>query len=379
MKAIRLENGGIVIGSGALEHLKTLDYHRCVVVTGGSSMERTGVLSRVRQYLEREGCSVCIHSGVGANPTTEQIEDGLAVLRREEPDLILAVGGGSAIDAAKIMVLFYEYPELSFANVGSVPLPQKRTKTTFVAVPSTSGTGSEVTAAAVYTDTVRKIKIPVKTPAIRPDLAILDPDLPMTMPAALAAETGMDALTHAIEAYVNHGLDPFTEVICRGAIEGLLRWLPAAVNEGTAEAREQVHYLQCMAGISFANVGLGMVHGIAHSFGGKFNIAHGLANAVILPYAMRYNSRDARVREKLERLGCYTGGDVIAQVEELKRVLNIPVCFQSVIPEEDFRSSYEPLVEYALQTGTLANPVPMTYPEMEKMVNAVYYGTPIDW
>ena len=134
-----------------------------------------------------------------------------------------------------------------------------------------------------------------------------------------------------------------------------------------------------MAGISFANVGLGMVHGIAHSFGGKFNIAHGLANAVILPYAMRYNSRDARVREKLERLGCYTGGDVIAQVEELKRALNIPACFQSVIPEEDFRSNYGPLVEYALQTGTLANPIPMTYPEMEKMVNAVYYGTPIDW
>ena len=256
MKTIRLENGGIVIGSGALEHLKTLDYHRCVVVTGGSSMERTGVLDRVRQYLAREDSSVCIHSGVGANPTTEQIEAGLATLRRETPDLVLAVGGGSTIDAAKIMVLFYEYPELSFANVGSRPLPQKRTKTTFVAVPSTSGTGSEVTAAAVYTDTARKIKIPVKTPAIRPDLAILDPDLPMTMPASLAAETGMDALTHAIEAYVNHGLDPFTEVICRGAIEGLLRWLPEAVNEGTAEAREQVHYLQCMAGISFANVGL---------------------------------------------------------------------------------------------------------------------------
>ena len=379
MKTIRLENGGIVIGSGALEQLKTLDYHRCVVVTGGSSMERTGVLARVQQYLEREGCSVCIHSGVGANPTTEQIEAGLAVMRREEPDLLLAVGGGSAIDAAKIMNLFYEYPELTFENVGSVPLPQKRTKTMFVAVPSTSGTGTEVTAAAVYTDTVRKIKIPVRTPAIRPDLAILDPDLPMTMPASLAAETGMDALTHAIEAYVNHNLDDFTEVICRGSIEGLLNWLPAAVNDSSPKAREQVHYLQCMAGISFANVGLGMVHGIAHSFGGKFGIAHGLANAIILPYVMRYNSRDPKVKEKLERLGRYTGGDVIAQVENLREVLHIPTCFRDVVSEEDFRSNYGPLVEYSLLTGTLANPVSMTYPEMEKVVNAVYYGTPIDW
>ncbi len=378
MKKIVLEGTGVVIGQGSIAYLENLDYSSCVVVTGGSSMKRTGVLDKIEGLMKKEGKKFFIHTGVGANPTIEQIEAGVADMRAQEPDLIVAVGGGSAIDAAKIMSILYEWPEITFENINSVALPTKREKTTFVAVPSTSGTGSEVTAAAVYTDTVKKIKIPVKTPAIRPDLAILDVDLPMTMPKNIAAETGMDALTHAVESYINHGMDPFLEAVCRAAIEGIITELPASVNENSLEAREKVHYYQCLAGMSFANVGLGMVHGIAHSFGGKYNLAHGLANAVILPYALKYNSKDPAVKAKLERLSKTMGGDFIEKVIELREKIGIPNSFNSVVSEQDFKDNYVPLVEYSLQTGTLANPIKMTYPEMEKMVNAVYYGTEVE-
>ncbi len=378
MKKIVLEGTGVVIGQGSIAYLENLDYSSCVVVTGGSSMKRTGVLDKIEALMKKEGKQFFIHTGVGANPTIEQIEAGVADMRAQEPDLIVAVGGGSAIDAAKIMSILYEWPEITFENINSVALPTKREKTTFVAVPSTSGTGSEVTAAAVYTDTVKKIKIPVKTPAIRPDLAILDVDLPMTMPKNIAAETGMDALTHAVESYINHGMDPFLEAVCRAAIEGIITELPASVNENSLEAREKVHYYQCLAGMSFANVGLGMVHGIAHSFGGKYNLAHGLANAVILPYALKYNSKDPAVKAKLERLSKTMGGDFIEKVIELREKIGIPNSFNSVVSEQDFKDNYVPLVEYSLQTGTLANPIKMTYPEMEKMVNAVYYGTEVE-
>jgi alcohol dehydrogenase class IV len=380
MKLICLEGGGIVIGVGALTYLKEVDYKKCVLVTGSSSMNKSGVLEKVRKHMEKVECDIYIHSGVTANPTKEQIDDGVVTMCREQPDLILAVGGGSTIDAAKIMALFYEFPEISFENVNTATLPARRRKVKLIAVPSTSGTGSEVTAAAVYTDTEKRIKVPVKTPSIRPDLAILDPEIPVTMPKHIAAETGMDALTHAIESYINHGMDDFMEGICRASIEGLIKWLPQSCETAAIDARGKVHYYQCMAGMSFANAGLGMVHGIAHSFGGIYDIAHGLANAVILPYVMRYNSRDSVVKEKLGRLSVYCGGrDIVQQIVELKERLGIPKCFEQVISESDFKKDFEPLVDYSLQTGTIANPVKMTVDEMKKMVNAVYYGGDINW
>ena len=380
MKLIQLQGGkGIAVGEGALEHLKDVRCKKCVLVTGGSSMEKTGVLDKIRQYMKKDGSGVYIHSGIAPNPTKEQVDAGVEVMRRELPDLIIAVGGGSAIDAAKLMALFYEFPEISFENVGTATLPTKREKVGFIAVPSTSGTGSEVTAAAIYTDAQKKIKIPVRTPAIRPDLAILDPALPITMPKNLAAETGMDALTHAFEAYVNHNMDDFTEVICRGSIQSLIQWLPESCETASVEARGKVHYYQCMAGMSLANAGLGMVHGIAHSFGGMYDLAHGLVNGIILPYAMQYNSRDSKVKEKFERLSAYAGGkDIIQQIVELKERLNIPKSLQHVVSEADYKRDFNPLVEYSLKTTTAFNPIKMEFDEMEKVVNAVYYGTAID-
>lgn len=305
MRKLVLSGKGIITGAGSLAALEDLRYERVLIVTGGSSMIRSGVIDRSVAYLSGNGTKTEVYSGVPKNPSIEDVRKGLAICRQFKPDLILAIGGGSAMDCAKAMLLFYEFSYLNFENVldynkkGEIPTVRK---TGLVCVPSTSGTGSEVTRGTVITDPEKELKVPIMTDCLRPDLAILDPEITMTMPQHVAAETGMDALTHAIEAYTNHNLDDFDEGLCSGAIVGIMKWLPVSVLENNMEAREKVHNYQAMAGIGFANVGLGMVHGIAHSFGAAYNLAHGLTNAIILPYVLRYNSRNEAVRKKLAEL-----------------------------------------------------------------------------
>ena len=302
MKKIVLGKDGIITGSGALEYLTSISYKRVFIVTGGNSMIKTGVIDKAQTYLKQAGCEVTLYSGIKKNPTIEQVMDGLNQMRSIKPDAILAIGGGSAMDAAKAMLLFYDFPELNFENVlekntkGQIP---SKCKTALICVASTSGTGSEVTRGTVITDTKNKIKVPIMTDCLRPDIAILDGSIAMTMPQKIAAETGMDALTHAIEAYTNHNLDDFDEVICKGAIEGIMANLEKSCKEPTVEIRQKIHNYQAMAGIGFANVGLGMVHGIAHSYGAIFDMAHGLTNAIILPYVLEYNRGNDVVKEKL--------------------------------------------------------------------------------
>jgi alcohol dehydrogenase class IV len=377
MKVLSLDGSGIVIGKGALTYLNQIKCRKAFIVTGGKSMLKYGVIDNVTTYLKSGGGEVSVYSGIGKNPTTQEIMKGVGKIREEKPDLVVAVGGGSAIDAAKMMTLFYEFPELTFENILSSSLPQKREKTGFIAIPSTSGTGTEVTHVAVYTDTEKDIKIPLKTLALKPDIAILDGDLPMTMPRNIAAETGMDALTHAIEAYTNPGLDDFSEVIARGAVEGIMNWLLESCDTGSYESREKMHYYQSMAGIAFANVGLGMVHGISHAIGAIYNLAHGITNAIILPYVMDYNLRDPEVKRKLDRLSKYIGCEnMITEIKTLKQKMGIPHSFFEMgLEEAKFLSDFDEIVDHSMTGATTLNPVAMTRDEMKKVVKAVYYGT----
>lgn len=308
------------------------------------------------------------------------------VNRMEEfkPDVVVAVGGGSSMDAAKAMLLFYEFPGVTFENVlekiKNNEIPAER-NTKLVCVASTSGTGSEVTRTSVITDPEKKLKVPIITDCLRPDYAILDSDIVMTMPFSVAAETGMDALTHAIEAYTNHNLDDIDEVICSGAITGIMKWLPVSCIEGTQESREKVHIYQALAGIGFANVGLGAVHGIAHSYGAAYNLAHGLTNAIILPYILEFNSRDETVKNKLsvlsKRCGCK---DIIDEIRTMRKTLKIPDSFKAAgIDEEDFKRDFDLIAEHAMLGATNVNPVKIDKNMMKKLVETVYYGTEIDY
>ena len=379
MRKLVLSGKGILTGEGSLLALKDLKYERALLVTGGSSMIKSGVIARAEKYLQMNGTETDLFSGVPKNPSIEDVLKGLVICRKFKPGVILAIGGGSAMDCAKAILLFYEFPYLNFENVlefnkkGEIPTERK---TGLICVPSTSGTGSEVTRGTVITDPEKELKVPIMTDCLRPDLAILDPEITMTMPDHVAAETGMDALTHAIEAYTNHNLDDFDEGLCSSAIIGIMKWLPVSVFDKTLEAREKVHNYQAMAGIGFANVGLGMVHGIAHSFGAAYNMAHGLTNAIILPYVLRYNSRDAVVREKLAELSyrCHCD-DIITEIEKMREKLGIPASFREAgITEEMYREKYDLLLEHAMLGATNVNPVKMTIEEMKKMLNVVYTG-----
>lgn len=378
MKILKLQGESLVTGISSLEYLKEIDFERAIIITGGTSMFKTGIIDKVQKYLTKEGKSICLYSGIGKNPTTEEVLNGLEKFNEFKPDLVVAVGGGSPIDAAKIMALFYEYPKLNFDNVFTENLPQKRYKTKFIAIPSTSGTASEVTHVSVITFKEKDIKLGIKAESLRPDIAILDGNLPCTLPYNIAVETGIDALTHALECYINKSLDDFTEVISKGAIEGIIKWLPISCKQGDAESRQKVHNYQCMAGMGFSNAGLGMVHGISHAFGGKYNLAHGLTNAIILPYSMDYNKKDPEVLERYETLSKMIGSDIILKVKEINKDLGLPRCIQDTgITEEQFKADYDLLVNNAMKGSTVVNPIKISIEDMRKIINCVYYGEEI--
>lgn len=380
MKALRFNGDVLVTGINSMEYLKEIKYEKAFIITGGQSMFKSGVIDKVKEYLGNNEEKIAVYSGIGKNPTTEEVKKGVESIKEFEPDLVVAVGGGSPIDAAKVIALLYEYPELKVETLTSCTLPEKRYKTKFVAIPSTSGTASEVTHVSVLTYEDRNLKIGIKSPSLRPDIAILDGNLPMTLPYNIAAETGMDALTHAIEAYINTTGNDFTEVLAKGAIEGIIEWLPQSCNNKDIESRQKVHNYQSMAGMAFSNSGLGMVHGISHAFGGKYNLAHGLTNAVILPHAMKYNSRDNEVSKKFEKLSKSIGANIIEKVEMLNEELGIAKCIKDVgICEDDFKRDYELLVENSMCGSTVANPIKIDIEVMKKLVKTVYYGTEIDY
>lgn len=380
MKEIVLSKQKVITGRGSLEKLSEFSGKRVMIVTGGQSMFRTGVIAKAESILEKNDCKVRTYSGISKNPTTTQILLGLEDMKLFRPEVVVAVGGGSPIDAAKVMTLFYDYPEFNFENVfGNPDLPHKL-NTIFVAVPSTSGTASEVTQVSVVTLAETREKKAIKTEAIRPDIAILDADLPDTLPKHIVAETGMDALTHALEAYINKNGNDFTDALAKEAIEGLLQYLLPSYIEGDALSREKVHNYQCMAGMAFSNSGLGMVHGVSHAFGGIYDMAHGLANAIILPYSMDYNKKDQEVKEKYNKLSGIIGKDIIDAVRELQRKLDIPDSFMKAgIPEADYQDKFDRILAYSMKGSTAVNPIKVSEEDMKRFVNCVYYGTKVDF
>lgn len=380
MKNLVFGGRNIIIGRGSIESLKEIKATKAFIVTGGRSMVESGVIARIEGILKEDGCETYVYHGIKKNPDTEDVLGGVAKMRGFQPDLLIAVGGGSPMDAAKVMSLMYEQPDIDFDNVLSVPLPAQRIKLQFVAIPSTSGTGSEVTKAAVITFRENAIKIGIKTTAFIPDVAILDADLTMTMPDNVVAETGMDALTHAVESYTNDNLDDFTECMARGAVEGLFINLPLSYQQKTIASREKVHHYQCLAGFAFDNVGLGMSHGISHAIGGMFDLGHGLTNAIALPYVLEFNSQDELVASKLTTLARSIGqDDFIKAVRNLNSALNIPDSFKEAgISVQQFKDNFTVLVQNSLKGSTRVNPVQASEVQMAHILTCMFEGKPLD-
>ena len=290
-------------GKGALEALKTLEGKKAIVCVGGGSMRRGGFLDRAVAYLKEAGMEVRLFEGIESDPSVETVMRGADEMLAFEPDWIVAMGGGSPIDAAKAMWIKYEYPEITFEDMCKVfGIPKLRRKAQFCAISSTSGTATEVTAFSIITDYQKGIKYPIADFEITPDVAIVDPDLVTTMPIKLVAHTGMDAMTHAVEAYVSTANSNFTDPLAIHAIEMIKEHLVKSYN-GDMDSRAAMHDAQCLAGHAFSNALIGIVHSMAHKTGAVFadqgaHIIHGAANAMYLPKVIKFNAKDETARKR---------------------------------------------------------------------------------
>lgn len=381
----------IYYGENALAYLKELKGKKAVLVLGGGSMKRFGFVDKVVAYLHDAGMETKLIENVEPDPSVETVMKGAAIMRDFEPDWIISMGGGSPIDAAKAMWVFYEHPEATFEEI-CVPFsfPTLRNKARFLAIPSTSGTATEVTAFAVITDYATGVKWPLADFEITPDVAVIDPSLAETMPPKLTAHTGMDALTHAIEAYVGTAHQPFSDPLALEAIRLVFEYLPASYG-GDKEARETMHYAQCMAGMAFTNALLGIVHSMAHKTGAAFStghIPHGCANAIYLPYVIKYNAKADKTRYAAigRSIGMNGSDDTIIhtlceKIDTYNKQMDIPHDLKAFgILEDEFLEKVETIAALAITdacTGT--NPRTPTQEEMVKLLTCCYYGTDVNF
>ena len=370
----------VVFGQGTLEYLSKLQGTRAMLVTGGRSMRRLGFLDRASGDLQAAGMTVEIVEGVEPNPSVQTVERGAQAMRDFKPDLIVAIGGGSALDAAKIMWAFYEHPDLTFEQIIPIDsIPTLRKKARFVAIPSTSGTASEITAFSVITDTEKHIKYPIVSYEITPDVAILDSEVAAAMPPAVTANTGMDVLTHAIEAFVSKNASSYTDPLAMEAIKLVFENIPTAYDRGTdMSARENMHNASTLAGMAFTNSSLGCVHSMAHKIGGRFNITHGLANAILLPYVIEYNRE---VTPKYGEIEAALGIESLARaVQELNARVGIATTLadngEVEITEAAFRDALQEMSENACEDPcTFTNPRDTGCLDLADIYEAAYFGS----
>ena len=395
---------------GSIQYLSKMPEITKAFIVTDASMVKLGYVDKIIYQLEKHDNHIHfeIFSDVEPDPSFDTIDRGVEAMGQFTPDVIIALGGGSAIDAAKGMWLFYEHPDvdkeglkLKFLDIRkrTYKYPKLGLKAKFVAIPTTSGTGSEVTSFAVITDKDNNVKYPFADYELTPDVAIIDPDLVLTLPKVLTADTGMDVLTHAIEAYVSNMASDYTDGLAEKAGELVHKYLIRAYENGNdKEAREKVHNASCIAGMAFTNAFLGVNHSLAHKLGGEFHIAHGRCNAILLPYVIRYNASsptkfvsfpkyeyyiaDEKYAKFAKKIGLEVkdtedGVDkLIDMVNKMNEKLGIPKSFKEYgIDEETYMNKLEELANRAFEDQcTTANPRLPLVAELKKILIDAYYG-----
>ena len=395
---------------GSIQYLSKMPEITKAFIVTDESMVKLGYVDKIVYQLEKHDNHIHfeVFSDVEPDPSFDTIDRGVNAMGQFTPDVIIALGGGSAIDAAKGMWLFYEHPDvdkeglkLKFLDIRkrTYKYPKLGLKAKFVAIPTTSGTGSEVTSFAVITDKDNNVKYPFADYELTPDVAIIDPDLVLTLPKVLTADTGMDVLTHAIEAYVSNMASDYTDGLAEKAGELVHKYLIRAYENGNdKEAREKVHNASCIAGMAFTNAFLGINHSLAHKLGGEFHIAHGRCNAILLPYVIRYNAStptkfvsfpkyeyyiaDEKYAMFAKKIGLEIediedGVDkLIDMVNRMNEKLGIPKSFQEYgIDEETYMSKIDELANRAFEDQcTTSNPRLPLVTELKKILVDAYYG-----
>ena len=403
----------IYFEAGSIEYLSKMpDITRAFIVTD-ESMVKFGYVDKILYQLRKREKYVHseIFSEVESDPSFDTIKKGVEAMNLFNPDVIIALGGGSPIDAAKGMWLFYEHPDadieglkLKFMDIRkrTYKFPKLGEKAKMVAIPTTSGTGSEVTSFAVITDKKKNMKYPLADYELTPDVAIVDPDLVMTLPKKMTADTGMDVLTHAIESYISNMASDYTDGLAEKAVELVFENLEEAYNNGSNKvAREKMHNASTIAGMAFTNAFLGINHSLAHKLGAEYHIPHGRANAILLPYVVRYNSTkptkfvsfpkyeyfiaDEKIRRLAERVGLPAStkeegiSSFIKAIKDLMEKLEMPKSLKECgIDEQDFLSKVDALADRAFEDQcTTANPRLPLVKELKQILLDAYYGTDI--
>ncbi|MEJ5302748.1 MAG: iron-containing alcohol dehydrogenase [Bacteroidales bacterium] len=379
----------IYFGKNSLEELKNLKGKKAFIVTGGSSMRKNGFLDKTVTYLREAGMETQIFEGVEPDPSVETVLKGAQAMLSFQPDWIVGIGGGSPIDAAKAMWVFYEHPEARFEEIAKpFNIPTLRNKARFVAIPSTSGTATEVTAFSVITDYNTQIKYPLADFEITPDVAIVDPALAYTMPPTLTAHTGMDALAHATEAFVACNRSYFSDPLALQAIL-MIRDNLVKSYKGDAEARDNMHIAQCLAGMAFSNALLGIIHSMAHKSGAVFHIPHGCLNAIYMPYVIDYNRKVCADRYAAIARHLGLEGTTDEELTDAYRNfcislnihLDIPLTLREYgVKEVDFLANVDRMAANAVEDAcTGCNPRPTSAVEFKKLYTAAYYGEKVDF
>lgn len=395
---------------GSIQYLEKMpDISRAFIVTDPHMVE-LGYVDRVLYYLRKRRDYVHseIFSQVEPDPSIDTVKRGTQLMNEFKPDVIIALGGGSAMDAAKAMWLFYEYPDTDFTALRlkfmdirkrAFKFPKLGQKAKLVAIPTTSGTGSEVTSFTVITDKKTNIKYPLADYELTPNVAIIDPDFVMTVPPRTTADTGLDVLTHAIEAYVSVMASDYTDALAIKAIQLVFEYLPRAYKNGSdREAREKMHNASCIAGMAFTNAFLGINHSLAHKLGGEFNIPHGRANAILLPYVIEYNAQkptkftsfpkyayyiaDKKYAEIARYLGLPAStteegvASLIKAVRDLMKELDCPTTIAECgVPRDVFEAKVAKLADQAFEDQcTTANPRMPFVKELEGIYRKAYDG-----
>ena len=396
---------------GSVQYLESMEGISKAFIVSDTMMVQLGYVDKVTYYLNKreESCHYKIFSDVEPNPDVETVMRGVAEMRSFQPDVIIALGGGSAMDAAKCMWLFYEHPETSFDGLRQkfmdirkrvVKFPHLGQLCKMVAIPTTSGTGSEVTAFTVITDKKKGIKYPLADYAVTPNVAIIDPQFVVSLPKRATADTGMDVLTHAIEAYISNMANDYTDGLALQAMDLVFGYLKRAYENGKFDlkAREKMHNASCIAGMAFTNAFLGLNHSMAHKLGGDYHIPHGRANAILLPYVIKYNSLKPNkfvpfpkyerfmADEKLAKAARFLGfggrndeesiDNFIAAIRQLMKDMDMPLSIKDEgIDEKVFMDNVETLAEKAHDDQcTGANPKYPLVKEIVEIYKQAYYG-----
>lgn len=379
----------VYFGAGELKKLREIECKRIFIVTD-PFMVTSGFISKITEHLDSANINYEIFSEIVPDPPIEVVAKGVKAMDKYSPDALITIGGGSAIDAAKAISHFRTLIKKGL-KVGS-----EVKKPLFIAIPTTSGTGSEVTSFSVITDKKFNMKYPLVEEEMIPDISILDAELVKSVPKAITADTGIDVLTHGIEAYVSKNSTDYTDALAEKSIKFVFKYLQRAYKDGNdMEAREKMHNASCIAGLAFTNASLGINHSMAHILGGRFHISHGKANAIILPHVIEYNgnvkisSRNEYTRAAVKYaeiarfLGLTSSNNVndavkalISGVKKLIRTVGIEDKIKDLnINQIEFEENLSDICDIALKDGcTKTNPREVSKEDLIQLFRKVYNG-----